>query len=170
MSPYERRRRGNALPSVPREDAPTQRSGKGALGTRRFRDPLQPEGNAALGRHGTRDQGGEQTGRVWSGCVSPLKLRRDTGRPSPDEWWCRGQNRTREMRPSGIAGGLGETWLMAELCTHLATERVRLATLRLQAHAPHFYPDNPPYGILGGAMETSASFEARSAPSSYSTA
>ena len=26
MSPYERRRRGNALPSVPREDAPTQRS------------------------------------------------------------------------------------------------------------------------------------------------
>jgi len=27
--------------------------------------------------------------------------------------------------------------------------------------------ENPPYGILGGAMETSASFEARSAPSSY---
>jgi hypothetical protein len=31
------------------------------------------------------------------------------------------------------------------------------------------YPANPPYGILGGAMETSASFEARSAPSSYPT-
>src|SRR4029077_20492409 len=27
--------------------------------------------------------------------------------------------------------------------------------------------ENPPYGILGGTMETSASFEARSAPSSY---
>ena len=29
--------------------------------------------------------------------------------------------------------------------------------------------ENPPYGILGGAMETSASFEARSAPSLYPT-
>jgi hypothetical protein len=31
------------------------------------------------------------------------------------------------------------------------------------------YPANLPYGILGGTMETSASFEARSAPSSYPT-
>src|SRR3984893_9188458 len=30
--------------------------------------------------------------------------------------------------------------------------------------------ENPPYGISGGTMETSASFEARSAPSSYPTA
>jgi hypothetical protein len=30
--------------------------------------------------------------------------------------------------------------------------------------------ENPPYGILGGMMETSASYEARSAPSSYPTA
>jgi hypothetical protein len=29
--------------------------------------------------------------------------------------------------------------------------------------------ENPPYGILGGTMETSASFEARSAPSPYPT-
>jgi len=29
--------------------------------------------------------------------------------------------------------------------------------------------ENSPYGILGGTMETSASFEARSAPSSYPT-
>src|SRR5215469_15972574 len=29
--------------------------------------------------------------------------------------------------------------------------------------------ENPPYGILGRTMETSASFEARSAPSSYPT-
>src|ERR1039457_5490040 len=29
--------------------------------------------------------------------------------------------------------------------------------------------ENPPYGILGRAMETSASFEARSAPSSHPT-
>ena len=30
--------------------------------------------------------------------------------------------------------------------------------------------ENPPYGIFGGTMETSASFDARSAPSSYPTA
>jgi hypothetical protein len=30
--------------------------------------------------------------------------------------------------------------------------------------------ENPPYGILGETMETSASFEGRSAPSSYPTA
>ena len=30
--------------------------------------------------------------------------------------------------------------------------------------------ENPPYGIFGGTMETSASFEARSAPLSYPTA
>jgi hypothetical protein len=29
--------------------------------------------------------------------------------------------------------------------------------------------ENPPYGMIGGTMETSASFEARSAPSSYPT-
>ena len=29
--------------------------------------------------------------------------------------------------------------------------------------------ENPPYGILGRAMETAASFEARSAPSLYPT-
>jgi hypothetical protein len=32
------------------------------------------------------------------------------------------------------------------------------------------YRENPPYGILGEAMETSASFEARSAPLPYPTA
>jgi hypothetical protein len=37
-------------------------------------------------------------------------------------------------------------------------------------HDPTRLPrENPPYGILGGTMETSASFEARSAPSSYPT-
>jgi len=32
------------------------------------------------------------------------------------------------------------------------------------------YWENPPYGILGRTMETSASFEARSAPSFYPAA
>jgi hypothetical protein len=29
--------------------------------------------------------------------------------------------------------------------------------------------ENPPYGMIGGTMETAASFEARNAPSSYPT-
>src|SRR4030095_5520306 len=32
-------------------------------------------------------------------------------------------NRTREIRPSGMRGGLAETWAMGELGTHLAIER-----------------------------------------------
>ena len=52
-----------------------------------------------------------------------------------------GQNRTREIRPSGIVGGPRETWLMVELGTHLATERAGLETLYLKVRAPEFYPD-----------------------------
>jgi hypothetical protein len=38
----------------------------------------------------------------------------------------RGQNRTREIRPSGIVGGLWETWSMVELGTRRTIERVRV--------------------------------------------
>ena len=37
------------------------------------------------------------------------------------------------------------------------------------ARALEFYPTNPTYGILGEAVETSASFEARTAPLPYPT-
>ena len=61
----------------------------------------------------------------------------------------RGQNRTREIRPSGIAGGLQEMWLMVELGTHHATERAWLETLPLPARAPDFYPDERgPQGVI----------------------
>jgi len=53
-----------------------------------------------------------------------------------------GPNRTREIRPSGIIGGPREPWLMVELCTHPATERAGLGTLRLRASAPEFYPNS----------------------------
>src|ERR1700730_2547414 len=42
-------------------------------------------------------------------------------------------------------------------------------SLRLISRPGSCTGENPPYGILGGTMETSASFEARSAPSSYPT-
>jgi hypothetical protein len=51
---------------------------------------------------------------VWEGLVL------GNGRQS------RGQNRTREIRPSGIVGGLWETWSMVELGTRRTIERVRV--------------------------------------------
>ena len=44
------------------------------------------------------------------------------------------------------------------------------STLPVKCCRQHFTGENPPYGILGEAMETSASFEARSAPLPYPTA
>jgi len=38
----------------------------------------------------------------------------------------RGQNRTRESRPSGIVGGLAESWTTVELGTRCTTERVQV--------------------------------------------
>ena len=39
----------------------------------------------------------------------------------------------------------------------------------LKASLPAVLGENPPYGMIGGIEETSASFEARSAPRSYPT-
>ena len=39
-----------------------------------------------------------------------------------------------------------------------------------KASLPDVLRENPPYGMIGGIEETSASFEARSAPRSYPTA
>src|ERR1700736_1911945 len=42
-----------------------------------------------------------------------------------------------------------------------------IATLPVECGRPHSTGENPPYGMIGGVEETSASFEARSAPRSY---
>jgi hypothetical protein len=65
------------------------------------------------------------------------------------DWLSRDQNRTREIRPSGIAGRLQETAPMEELGTHPATERAVVETLLLRAHAPDFYPDIRTSGSVG---------------------
>jgi len=44
-----------------------------------------------------------------------------------------------------------------------------LATFPVECCQPHFTGENSPYGILGRAMETSASYEARYAPLLYQT-
>ena len=49
-------------------------------------------------------------------------------------------NRTWEIRPSGMIGGASENVATEELRTHLATERARLVTLRLQCARPSSIP------------------------------
>ena len=50
-------------------------------------------------------------------------------------------NRTREIRPSGMRGGLTETWAMVELGTHRTTERVRIGHSSPNAARVVFLPD-----------------------------
>jgi hypothetical protein len=45
-----------------------------------------------------------------------------------------------------------------------------LATFPVECCQPHLTGENPPYGMIGGTVETSASVEARYAPLSYPTA
>ena len=113
MSPYERRRGGNAPPGG-LEAAParvTPAPGKGALGTRwpRQSGTHQTQSWTTRGLH--RGKGAKQTPpRRGEGCASTAVSRRG-GRPAlRNGVQSRGQNRTREIRPSGIVEGLQETW------------------------------------------------------------
>ena len=124
MSQYERRRPGNAGRGGARRLPVTgnTRAGKKGLsvGGGRYHEhvpgPLEPD-NTVLTRcrravgitshpRGVREQALEPRA-VWEG---------PTGKAAA-------ANRTREIRPSGMRGGLVETWSMAELGTHGAIER-----------------------------------------------
>ncbi len=113
MSPYERRRGGNAPPGG-LEAAParvTPAPGKGALGTRwpRQSGTHQTQSWTTRGLH--RGEGARQTPPLrGEGCASTA-VSRAGGRPAlRNGVQNRGQNRTREIRPSGIVEGLQETW------------------------------------------------------------
>lgn len=116
MSPYELRRRGNAFRQDARHLAVCGHTGGGQRGS----------GHSAVScrqpvtRHRTgimqacpAELGSQQTTCVVGGCVpalEPLRLWEDW--PPENYLWSRGQNRTREIRPSGIAGRLMRTWVM----------------------------------------------------------
>jgi len=107
MSPYERRRRGNA-----------RRSG----GTH--------HSSAGNTKAGQRDSGHlavpsdiRTPSRITSSCEAGTNLQANRSRGAQASWRLnlsrnreglraisQGQNRTRESRPSGIAGGSWETW------------------------------------------------------------
>ena len=108
MSPYERRRGGNAPPGG-LEAAParvTPDPGKGALGTRWPRQLVRTRTQSRIRRCLRRGEGAMQTPpRRGEGCASTAVSRRG-GRPAlRNGVQSRGQNRTREIRPSGIVGG-----------------------------------------------------------------
>ena len=112
MSPYERRRGGNAPPGG-LEAAParvTPAPGKGALGTRWPRQSGTHQTQSWVTRGLHRGEGAMQTPpRRGKGCASTAVSRRG-GRPAlRNGVQNRGQNRTREIRPSGIVEGLQET-------------------------------------------------------------
>src|SRR5712691_8681539 len=52
-------------------------------------------------------------------------------------------NRTRESRPSGMRGGLAETWAMGQLGTHLAIERASVGNSPPKVIRAAFLPDEP---------------------------
>src|SRR5215471_12792101 len=52
-------------------------------------------------------------------------------------------NRTRESRPSGMRGGLAETWAMGELGTHLAIERASVGNSPPKVIRAALLPDEP---------------------------
>ena len=109
MSPYERRRGGNAL----------------RQGARR----LAGVGNADAGQRGSGHLAVPGLGQTSSWTPQALKVNESDKQTScgrgvyvsafkpPCSWkgrsrTCQGQNRTREIRPSGIVGGPMETWVM----------------------------------------------------------
>jgi hypothetical protein len=54
------------------------------------------------------------------------------------------QNRTREIRLSGIVGGPAETWTMGEATWARPAETPKQPSLRLPSRAPQLYPDRRP--------------------------
>ncbi len=132
MSPYERRRGGNALPGG-LEAAParvTPAPGKGALGTRWPRQSGTHQTQSWVTRGLHRGEGARQTPpRRGEGCASTA-VSRAGGRPAlRNGVQNRGQNRTREIRPSGIVEGLQETWPVGVF----STRRARLISISTPA-------------------------------------
>ena len=58
-----------------------------------------------------------------------------------DQGYGQGQNRTREIRLSGIVGGLTETWVMVKAKRARPVETPKQPSFNLRLRAPYFYPD-----------------------------
>jgi len=67
-----------------------------------------------------------------------------------------GQNRTGEIPPSGIAGGLAETWAMGRAKRAHTAETPTQPSLCLMLRALHFYPDHESHFLRGADAVTEA--------------
>ena len=105
----------------------TPAPGKGALGTRWPRQSGTHQTQSWVTRGLHRGEGARQTPpRRGEGCASTA-VSRAGGRPAlRNGVQSRGQNRTREIRPSGIVEGLQETWPVGAL---ISTRRARLISI-----------------------------------------
>ena len=126
MSPYERRRRGNA-----RRSGGTHRSSAGnTTPGQRDSGHLAVPGDIRTQNRNTsrREAGTNRQANRSRGAYASWRL--NLSRHWEGLWAIsQGQNRTRESRPSGIAGGSWETWQMAELGTHAADPKGRTWSL-----------------------------------------
>ncbi len=74
-------------------------------------------------------------------------------------------NRTREIRPSGMRGGLAETWARGELGTHLASERARDGNSPPKVIRAAILPDCRRFTLMGsGIHEANYESKARASP------
>ncbi len=113
MSPYERRRGGNAPPGGLR--------GRPGAGNARFGQRGSGHSVASTAGYAPDSEPGYAGPASWrrgdaNSTASGRRVRQHRsfalwGKVRPEKWvQSRGQNRTREIRPSGIVEGLQETW------------------------------------------------------------
>lgn len=137
MSPYERRRGGNAPPGGfrGRPGAGNARCGQRGSGhSVAMTMGAQPDAVPGILRGLCCGEGAMRTPpRRGEGCASTAVSRAGGRLALRNGVQSRGQNRTREIRPSGIVEGLQETWPVG-------------ACLRA-ARAPDFYLDNRMHGV-----------------------
>ena len=114
--------------------------GKGALGTWRF--STGPGHRAGQGS-GTGLGDKPASRGVYASQRLSLRLH---GKVSHGLQRRQDQNRTREIRPSGIVGGPAETWTTARATRARTAETPKQPSLRLPSRAPQLYPDHPGAG------------------------
>ena len=134
MSPYERRRGGNAPPggSRGRPGAGNARSGQRGSGhSVATRSRYAPD--TELGYAGPASwRRGEANSTASGRRVCQHRSFAPWGKARPEKWaQSRGQNRTREIRPSGIVEGLQETWPVGK-----SMRRARLISISTESRRP----------------------------------
>ena len=95
------------------------------------------------------------------------------GSGDPTSWRCTIESATRHCAGLALDHEVHERWMQTGQHAANVGSRLKLAwksgRRHLKSQPSSRIGENPPYGMIGGIEETSASFEARSAPRSYPT-